>query len=47
VCDGFRIEDPIQRPVIDTKLRTVLSLNNGLKEMVPLSYSDFVTDMVL
>jgi hypothetical protein len=47
VCDGFRIKDPMQRPVTDMKLRTLPSLNNEVKELMPLSYIDLVDDMVL
>ena len=47
VCDGFRIKDPIQRPVTDMKLRTYPSLNNGVKEIMSSSCIDFVGDIVL
>lgn len=47
VCDGFRIKDPIQRPVTDVKLRTFPSLNNRVKEMMSLSCTDFVGARVL
>jgi len=47
VCDGFRIKDPIQRPVTDMTLRTFPSLNSGVKEMMSSSYIGFVDDTML